>query len=173
MAPLSIIIAPDPRLKGECQQVSLVDNETRKLMDDMLEVMRSSKGIGLAAPQVGVHKQVLVIDTAREGEKPAALCMANPEIIWASPDQVSNEEGCLSLPQYFAEVTRPAKITARYLDYDNQPHEITADGLMSRCIQHEMDHLKGILFVDHISSLKRGIILRKLSKLKKQQEAAQ
>src|SRR3989338_6653237 len=170
MTKLPIIIAPDPRLKNKCLPVRRVDKEVQKLMDDMLESMYAAKGIGLAAPQVGVHKHVIVIDIAKKEEKPAPLCMADPETVWVSEEKVCNEEGCLSLPDQFAEVTRPARVRVRYLDRNDSTREIEADGLLARCIQHEMDHLKGTLFVDHISALKRNIILRKLTKIKKLQK---
>ena len=171
MAALPIIIAPDPRLKTRCAPVEQVDAEVRKLMDDLLDSMHQAKGIGLAAPQVGVTKRVLVVDIARGEEEPSPLCLANPEIVWASDDEVCNEEGCLSLPEYFGEVTRPERVRVSYLDRDNKVQEVEADGLLARCIQHEMDHLEGTLFVDYLSSLKRNIILRKLTKSKKQEAA--
>ncbi len=173
MAALSIIIAPDSRLKGHCEPVERVDKEVRKLMDGMLDAMHKHQGIGLAAPQVGVLKRVIVIDMAREGEEPAPMRIANPEIVWTSEEEVLGEEGCLSLPQQFGDVVRPKKARVRYLDQDNQEREIEAEDMLARCILHEMDHLEGILFVDHISALKRNIILRKLTKMKKLMEAAE
>ena len=163
-----IILAPDPRLKIRCKRVTKVDAAVRKLMDDMLSSMKASNGIGLAAPQIGDNKRVIVCDVSREGEKSKPLCLANPEIVWRSDEERVYEEGCLSLPEHFAEVRRPAKVRVRYLDYQNEVREIDAEGLLGICIQHEMDHLEGVLFVDHISALKRSIILRKLTKLKKQ-----
>lgn len=171
MTKLPIIIAPDPRLKSKCLPVQRVDDEVRKLMDDMLDTMHAAKGIGLAAPQVGVHKHVIVIDIAKIEEEPSPLCMANPEAVWVSEEKICNEEGCLSLPEHFAEVTRPARVRVRYLDRDGHSRELEADGLLSRCIQHEIDHLEGTLFVDHISALRRRIILRKLTKTKKLNKA--
>jgi peptide deformylase len=170
MSTLPIITAPDPRLKLEAKPVEAVDDEIRRLMDDMLETMYLAPGIGLAAPQVGVLKRVLVLDVAKEGEKPAPLKMANPEILWKSEDLATYSEGCLSLPEHYADVTRPAEIKVRYLDEQNEIRELHATGLLATVIQHEMDHLEGTLFVDHISSLKRGIILRKLAKAKRQAE---
>ena len=169
MALLPIIIAPDPRLKSMCPPIERVDDGIRGLMDDMLETMYDAPGIGLAAPQIGVLKRVIVVDVARQGEDPQPLQMANPEIISVSDDDATYEEGCLSLPDHFAEVVRPASARIRYLDRDNELHEIDADGLLAVCIQHEIDHLDGILFVDHITALKRNMILRKLTKLKKEQ----
>jgi peptide deformylase len=136
-------------------------------MDDMLETMYHSVGVGLAAPQVGVAQRVIVIDVARDGEPPQPMRIANPEILWRSEDIISASEGCLSLPEHYAEVERPAAIRLRYLDHENEIRELDAKGLLATCVQHEIDHLDGLLFVDHISALKRGIILRKLAKTKR------
>ncbi len=175
MALLSIITAPDPRLKIKARAVPSVDAGVRRLMDDMLETMHHAFGIGLAAPQVGVAKRVLVVDVARDGEPPAPMRLANPEILWRSETMMTANEGCLSLPEHYAEVERPAEIRLRYLDHENEIREIEAKGLLAVCLQHEIDHLDGVLFVDHISSLKRGMILRKLVKSKRSRalEAAQ
>ncbi|WP_395014898.1 peptide deformylase [Dongia sp.] len=170
MAVLPIIVAPDPRLKQVAKPVDKVDAEIRRLMDDMLETMYKAPGIGLAAPQVGVLKRVIVIDIAREDEKPEPLRMANPELIAVSDEDAVYNEGCLSLPEHYADVTRPAAIKVRYLDHENEIRELEADGLLATCIQHEMDHLEGILFVDHLTALKRNMILRKLLKAKKSQQ---
>jgi peptide deformylase len=167
MAELSIITAPDPRLKIKARPIAVVDDEIRRLMDDMLETMRKAIGIGLAAPQVGVAKRVIVLDVARQGEPPQPMMLANPEILWHSEELATFSEGCLSLPEHYADVTRPAQIRLRYLDYQNEIREIDASGLLATCIQHEMDHLDGVLFVDHISMVKRGMILRKLAKSKR------
>lgn len=167
MALLPIITAPDPRLKKIAAPVDTVDADIRRLMDDMLETMYAAPGVGLAAPQVGVLQRVIVADVARSGEPPQPMRMANPEIIEASNERSVFEEGCLSLPEHFAEVKRPEWVRVRYLDHENEVREHELGGFFATCIQHEMDHLDGILFVDHISGLKRGIILRKLSKLKK------
>jgi peptide deformylase len=168
MALLPIITAPDPRLKLKAAAVKTVDAAVRRLMDDMLETMYAAPGIGLAAPQVGVARRVLVVDAVREDETPQPLKIANPEILWRSDELVTFNEGCLSLPEHYADVARPAKIRLRYVDYQNELRELEVEGLLATCIQHEMDHLEGVLFVDHISALKRGIILRKLAKLKRQ-----
>lgn len=168
MARLPILTAPDPRLKQKSKRVEKVDDETRRLMDDMLETMYAAPGIGLAAIQVGVPLRVLVIDTAREGEEPRPLRMANPEIVWVSDEDNIYEEGCLSVPEQYAEVTRPKEIRVRFLDHENEIREIHADGLLATVIQHEMDHLEGVLFVDHLTALKRNMILRKVIKAKKQ-----
>jgi peptide deformylase len=172
MALLPIITAPDPRLKIKARPVPAVDAKVRRLMDDMLESMYRAIGIGLAAPQVGVAQRVIVVDVAREGEKPAPLRLANPEILWRSDDEMIANEGCLSLPEHYADVTRAAAIRLRYLDHENEIREIEAKGLLATCLQHEIDHLDGVLFVDHISSLKRGMILRKLSKAKRSRALA-
>ncbi len=167
MALLPIITAPDPRLKIKAKPVAAVDAKVRRLMDDMFETMYHSIGIGLAAPQVGVAQRVLVVDVAREGEPPQPLRIANPEILWHSDETMLASEGCLSLPEHYADVARPAAIRLRYLDHENEIREIDAKGLLATCLQHEIDHLDGVLFVDHISALKRGMILRKLAKSKR------
>ncbi|MQX38452.1 peptide deformylase [Roseospira navarrensis] len=167
MAVLPIIVAPDPRLKKSAEPVDAVDAEIARLMDDMLETMYAAPGIGLAAPQVGVLKRVIVVDVAREGEDPRPMGLANPEVVWESEETNSHEEGCLSLPEMYDDVVRPSRVSVRYLDRDNVAREIEADGLLATCIQHEIDHLNGTLFVDHLSSLKRNMILRKLQKKKK------
>jgi peptide deformylase len=167
MARLPIIVAPDPRLKAKCRPVARVDAKVARLMDDMLETMYAAPGIGLAAPQVGVNQRVIVLDVAKDQEPPAPLRMANPELVWVSDEDAVFSEGCLSLPEHYAEVSRPAKIRVRYLDHENEIRELEAEGMLATCIQHEMDHLDGILFVDHLSALKRNIILRKLVKAKK------
>ena len=170
MAVLPIIVAPDPRLKQVAKPVAKVDAEVRRLMDDMLETMYKAPGIGLAAPQVGKLLRVIVVDIAREDEKPQPLRMANPELIAVSDEDAVYNEGCLSLPEHYADVTRPAAIKVRYIDHENEIRELAADGLLATCIQHEMDHLDGILFVDHLTALKRNMILRKLLKAKKSQQ---
>jgi peptide deformylase len=172
MSLLPILTAPDPRLKQISQPVKAVDAEIRKLMDDMLETMYQAPGIGLAAPQVGVLKRIIVLDLAREGEEPQPLRMANPEIVWVSDDDAVYNEGCLSVPEHYADVARPAQCRIRYLDQDNKAREMEADGLLATCLQHEIDHLDGVLFIDHLTSLKRNIILRKLLKTKKTASAA-
>jgi len=172
MALLPIITAPDPRLKIKAKPVARVDAKVRRLMDDMLETMYQAVGIGLAAPQVGAALRVLVIDVAREGEKPKPMRIANPEILWRSEETILASEGCLSLPEHYADVARPSAIRLRYLDHENEIREIDAKGLLATCLQHEIDHLDGVLFVDHISALKRGMILRKLAKSKRSRTLA-
>ena len=167
MAILPIIWAPDPRLKTISTPVETVDDGVRALMEDMLATMYDEPGIGLSAIQIGVPKRVVVVDVAREGEEPRPMRFVNPEIVWESDTVVGWEEGCLSLPDHYAEVERPEAVRMRYLDEHGAPGELEADGILSRCLQHELDHLDGILFVDHLSSVRRSIILRKLAKLKK------
>jgi peptide deformylase len=164
---LNIIVAPDPRLKKKAAAVDRVDAATARLMADMLETMYEAPGVGLAAPQVGVLKRIIVVDAAGEDAPPRPLKMANPEIVWSSPELKMYEEGCLSLPEEYEQVERPDKIKVRYVDENNELRMIEADGLLAVVIQHEMDHLEGTLFVDHISSLKRNMILRRLTKTKK------
>ncbi len=167
MALLPILTAPDPRLKAKAKPVGRVDTGVRRLMDDMLETMYAAPGIGLAAPQVGVSKRVIVIDIAKEGAARAPLRLADPQIVWVAEEDAVFEEGCLSVPEHYAEVARPAGVRIRYLDYENEIREIEATGLLATCLQHEIDHLEGILFIDHLTALKRNIILRKLLKAKK------
>ena len=168
MALLPILVAPDPVLKTKATPVATVDDSLRQLMDDMLETMYDAPGIGLAAPQIGVSKRVIVMDIAQEDEPKAPLCMVNPELVWVSDEDATYEEGCLSVPEHYADVVRPAEIRVRYLDRDGKQQELKTGGLLATVIQHEMDHLDGILFIDHLSSLKRNMILRKLLKSRKQ-----
>ena len=170
MAILPVLTAPDPRLKRVAKPVDKVDDSIRRLMDDMLETMYASAGVGLAAIQVGIAKRVIVMDIAREGEDPKPLKMANPEILWKADEEVVCEEGCLSVPDQYSEVSRPKAVKIRYLDEQNEIREMDADGFLATCIQHEIDHLNGILFIDHISALKRNIIVRKLTKARKLSE---
>ena len=171
MALLSIIVAPDLRLKVTTEPVEGVDDDLRDFLDDMLETMYAADGIGLAAPQVGDTRSVVVVDVGRKEDDPMPVKMINPQIVWHSEDECPHEEGCLSLPNHFAEVIRPDSIRVKYLDENGAQQELEANGVLATCIQHEMDHLKGILFVDHVSSIKRNIILRKLKKTKKQAAA--
>jgi len=169
MALLPIYTAPDPLLKTTSTPVEKVDEEIRKLVADMFETMYAAPGIGLAAIQVGVPKRLLVMDVVGKGkeEPPQPLALINPEITWVSDDDVTYEEGCLSVPEHYADVVRPAEVEVSYLDLDGQPQQLRADGLLAICVQHEIDHLDGILFLDHLSALKRNMILRKLLKQKK------
>lgn len=169
MAILPIITAPDPRLKVRSEPVERIDDELRKFMDDMLETMYDAPGVGLSAIQVGQPKRVMVVDCAEDGAAANPIYLVNPEIVESSEDLRAYEEGCLSLPEQYAEVERPATIRVKYLDRDGAEQELEADGLLATCIQHEMDHFEGILFVDHISALKRNMIMRRLKKAKKLQ----
>jgi peptide deformylase len=170
MAIREILVVPDPVLKQKSATVDAVDDELRALMDDMLETMYDAPGIGLAAVQIGVPKRVIVMDLARGEEDPKQpRYFVNPEILWASEETLPYEEGCLSVPEIFDEVERPARVRLRYLDYDGKPVEEEAEGLFAVCIQHEMDHLEGVLFIDHLSRLKRE---QAIKKVKKQAKAA-
>ncbi|TAN60812.1 MAG: peptide deformylase [Magnetospirillum sp.] len=172
MAVLPILIAPDPVLKSKAKCVGAVDERIRALMSDMLDTMYKAPGIGLAAPQVGVLERVIVMDIGKTEETREPVRMANPEIVWASDQDNTYEEGCLSVPEHYSNVVRPAEVKVRYLDETGSPRELHADGLLATVVQHEMDHLDGILFIDHISSLKRNMILRKLLKAKKEAAAS-
>ena len=164
MARLPILVAPDPRLKLKAKRVEAVDDALRTLMNNMLETMYDAPGIGLAAPQVAASVRVVVIDISKDGEPRAPLRMVNPEIVWASDEDNTYEEGCLSVPEHYADVVRPARVRVRYTDETGQERQLEADGLLATVVQHEMDHLDGVLFVDHLTSLKRNMILRKLQK---------
>lgn len=169
MAILPIRIAPDAVLKQVAQPVEKVDDSIRTLLDDMLDTMYNAHGIGLAANQVGVLKRVIVVDVEQEGhhEPGNPIKMVNPELVNTSEELFTYQEGCLSFPQQYGDVDRPAFVTVRYLDENGQPQELEADGLLATCIQHEIDHLNGINFVDHLSKLKRDMIIKKLEKSKK------
>ncbi len=173
MAIRPILTAPDPRLKVVSRPVETVDDDLRRLMRDMLDTMYAAPGVGLAAIQVGEPLRVIVIDVSDDDEKQDPLYLVNPEILSASEEMRVYEEGCLSLPEQFAEVERPARVHVRYLDYDGAERELHAEGLLATCIQHEMDHLEGILFVDHLSALKRKMILRRLLKARKSGQKAE
>ena len=173
MALRSIITAPDPRLKLVSEPLSEVGDEMRRLMDDMLETMYAAPGIGLAAVQIGEPKRIIVMDLAKEkdNEPHSPLFFVNPKLLWASPDLVTCEEGCLSVPDLYEEVERPSRVRVSFLDYFGKAQEIDADGMLAVCLQHEMDHLEGVLFIDHLSKLKRSIALRKLQKAKRLKDA--
>ncbi len=164
MAVREVLVAPDPRLKAKAKPVGKVDDAVRALMDDMVETMYAANGIGLAAPQIGVSKRIVVMDLARDDEAASPRKFVDPEIVWASEETVPCEEGCLSVPDQYAEVERPKQVRVRYRDENDKVQEIDCDGLLAVCIQHEMDHLEGVLFVDHLSALKRTMILRKVQK---------
>jgi peptide deformylase len=173
MALRTIIKAPDARLKLKAAPVGAVTPEVRQLMDDMVETMYSAVGIGLAAPQVGVLSRVVVVDVAKRDEARQPLRLADPEIVWKSVERATYEEGCLSFPEQFADVERPARVRVSYLDETGARRELVAEGLLATCIQHEIDHLSGVVFVDYVSPLKRNIILRKLRKAKRLEAPAE
>ncbi len=167
-----IITAPDPRLKVISKPVEQVTDETRALMDDMLETMYAAPGIGLAAIQIGIPLRIIVMDIAGDGNEPEPRYFINPEILESSEQLAPYEEGCLSVPDIYDTVERPDHVKVRYLDYDGEIRTLEAEGLLATCIQHEMDHLEGILFLDHLSRLKRTMVLRKLAKQKRIEESA-
>ncbi|THD82506.1 MAG: peptide deformylase [Phenylobacterium sp.] len=169
MALREILVVPNPVLKQVSTRVEAVDDAIRALMDDMLETMYAAPGIGLAAVQIGVPKRVIVMDLAREGEEAQPRYFVNPEILWASEETAPYEEGCLSVPEIYDEVERPAQVKLRYQTYQGETVEEDAEGLFAVCIQHEMDHLEGVLFIDHLSRLKRE---QAIKKVKKQVKAA-
>ena len=168
MSQKSIIIEPDPLLRKKSNKLEKVDDETRKLLDDMLETMYAAPGIGLAAVQIGILKRLIVIDISKEKEKKNPLFLINPKINFKSTKTSVYEEGCLSLPGYFAEIERPAECNISYLDYNGKKKDLEASGLLATCIQHEIDHLDGILFIDYLSKLKKDMIIKKLIKHKKE-----
>ncbi|TCQ29456.1 peptide deformylase [Rhizobium sp. PP-CC-3G-465] len=162
-----LIILPDPLLRQISAPVERVDDDVRRVADDMLKTMYDAPGIGLAAIQIGLPRRLLVIDLAKEGDDAAPQVFINPEILTSTDERSVYEEGCLSIPDYYAEVERPAGITLRYLDREGRQQEIAADGLLATCLQHEIDHLNGVLFIDHISKLKREMVVRKFTKAAK------
>ena len=168
MAKKQILVIPDPLLRKVSEPVNSVNKEVKNLMDDMLETMYAAPGIGLAAVQIGVLKRIIVIDLSKDGEKKNPLFIVNPEITFKSNELISYEEGCLSIPNQFAEVKRPSSCKVNFLDYNGKKKEINANGLLATCIQHEVDHLDGILFIDHLSKLKKDLIIKKTKKQKKE-----
>ena len=171
MAIRPIIILPDAKLRQVCEPVKSVDDSVRKLMGDMVDTMHDAPGIGLAAIQIGVTQRIVVIDLAKKDEPSDVRYFVNPEIVWSSEEKSVYEEGCLSIPEYYEEVERPARIRARFLDRDGKLQEIEAEGLLSTALQHEIDHLNGVLFIDHISKLKRDRVIKKFIKQAKQKES--
>lgn len=170
MAVLPILEPPHPALKTPALPVEAVDDGLRRLVADMLETMYAAPGIGLAAPQVGLSRRMFVFDVAAKDQPPAPVVVVNPEILWRSDNIIPEEEGCLSLPGQFAEVRRPDGVRMRFTDQHGAVREIDARGLLARCLQHEYDHLDGILFTDHLSSLKRNMILRKVAKRRRERD---
>lgn len=169
MAIREIVKLPDPILKKISQPVERVDDELRGLVDDMLATMYDAPGIGLAAVQVGIPRRLLVIDIAKDEQPKSPMAFINPEITWNSDELSEYEEGCLSIPDVFDDIERPAEVRVSYLDRDGKQHEEHYDGLMATVLQHEIDHLNGILFIDYLSRLKRSTIVRKFTKLARQQ----
>ena len=170
MAVKKILSIPDPILREKSIPVKKVDKDIKNLMDDMIETMYNAPGIGLAAIQIGIPKRVIVMDISKDKDKKNPMFFINPKIIWKSKVLSTYEEGCLSIPNQFAEVQRPDKCHFKYLDYNGKEKEIKAEGLLSTCIQHEIDHLDGILFIDYLSKVKKDIIIKKVSKNKKELE---
>ncbi|MCF3639175.1 peptide deformylase [Rhizobium sp. TRM95111] len=162
-----LIILPDPLLRQSSAPIETVDADVRRLADDMLETMYDAPGIGLAAIQIGVPRRLLVLDVSKDGEEKSPLVFINPTVVASSEERSVYEEGCLSIPDYYAEVERPAAITVDYVDRDGRRLTIEADGLLATCLQHEIDHLNGVLFIDYISKLKREMVIRKFTKAAK------
>jgi len=168
----NIIIEPDIILRKKSKPLHQVNNDTQKLLDDMLKTMYAAPGIGLAAVQIGILKRIIVIDISKKEEKKKPIFLINPEIVYKSKETSIYEEGCLSLPGHFAEIERPAKCKINYIDYHGKKAELEAEGLLSTCVQHEIDHLNGILFIDYLSKLKKDMIIKKLKKQKKELDKA-
>ena len=167
MALREIIVLPDKRLRLVSEPVKTVDAELRALVDDMFETMYEAPGVGLAAIQVGVPKRVITADTAKKDEPKQPQVFINPEIVWSSEEKNTYEEGCLSIPEYYEEVERPARVKVKFTDLDGKTREVEADGLLATVLQHEIDHLNGVLFIDHISKLKRDRVIKKFTKAAK------
>jgi len=166
-----IIVLPDKRLRLNSEPVKRIDANIRKLVDDMFETMYDAPGIGLAAIQIGVATRVITMDLSKKDTGHEPRVFINPEITWKSEEKSTNEEGCLSIPEYYEEVERPAKVKVKYLDLDGKAHEVEAAGLFATCLQHEIDHINGVLFIDHISKLKRDRVIKKFAKAAKKVEA--
>ncbi len=164
MASHKIVLLADPVLRQKAEPVTDIDEDIRQLLDDMVETMYDAVGIGLAAPQIGISKRLIVMDCAKDDSPPEIWKMINPEIINRSEDTAKMEEGCLSIPGYNGDVIRPAEVEVRYIDIEGNVQQMTASGLLAACVQHEIDHLDGVLFIDHLSRLKRDMILRKVAK---------
>ena len=167
MALREIIVLPDKRLRQVSDPVKAVDAEVRALVDDMFETMYKAPGVGLAAIQVGVPKRVVTVDTAKKDEPENPQVFINPEIVWSSDDKSTYEEGCLSIPEYYEEVERPTQVKVRFMDLDGKTQEVEANGMLATVLQHEIDHINGILFIDHISKLKRDRVIKKFAKAAK------
>jgi peptide deformylase len=171
MAVRPIISLPDKRLRLMSEPVARVDEDVRKLVADMFETMYEAPGVGLAAIQVGVPKRVVTIDATRGEEEKQPMTLINPEIVWSSEEKIAHEEGCLSIPEYLDEVKRPERVKVRFLDLEGRAQELEADGLLARVVQHEVDHINGVLFIDHLSKLKRDRVIKKYAKAAKREAA--
>ena len=167
MARREILILPDKRLRQVSEPVKKIDAGIRTLVEDMFESMYEAPGIGLAAIQLGTSKRVVTMDLAKKDDPKAPQVFINPEILWASEEKATYEEGCLSIPEFYGDVERPAQVKVKYLDLEGEPHEVEANGLLATCLQHEIDHLNGVLFIDHLSKLKRDRVLKKFTKVAK------
>ena len=167
MAVREILILPDKRLRKPSEAVRKLDVAVRKLVDEMFETMYDAPGIGLAAVQIGTMKRVVTLDLAKKDEPRKPQVYINPEVVWSSDDKSTYEEGCLSIPEFYSEVERPAQVRVSYIDLEGKSHEITASGLLATALQHEIDHTNGILFIDHLSKLKRDRVLKKFTKVAK------
>ena len=163
-----ILILPDPILRERSKEIEKVSSEVQKLLDDMIETMYDAPGIGLAAIQIGVPKRAVVIDLSKEKEKKEPIYFINPEIVWKSDETSTYEEGCLSIPNQFAKIERSEKCDVKFLDYQGEEKKIRAEGLLATCIQHEIDHLNGVLFIDYLSKLKKSMIEKKIAKQQKE-----
>jgi peptide deformylase len=167
MAVREIIIIPDKRLRLMSQAVKKIDRDIKGLVDDMFETMYDAPGIGLAAIQLGVPKRVVTMDLSNKDEQQQPRVLLNPEVLWRSAETATYEEGCLSIPEFYEEVERPAQVRVKYLDLEGREQELDASGLLATCLQHEIDHLNGVLFIDHISRLKRARVIKKFTKVAK------
>jgi peptide deformylase len=167
MAVRDILIIPDKRLRLKSEPIKAIDKPLRALVDDMFETMYAAPGIGLAAIQIGVPQRLVTLDLAKKDDPPDPRVFINPEVIWTSDETSTYEEGCLSIPEYYEEVARPQAVRVKYLDLDGKPQEIAAEGLLATCLQHEIDHINGVLFIDHISKLKRAMVMKKFKKAAK------
>ena len=170
MALRDILVIPDKRLRLKSEPVKAIDKDIRALIEDMFETMYAAPGIGLAAIQIGVPKRVVTMDLAKKDDPAEPQVFINPEIVWSSDEKATYEEGCLSIPEYYEEVERPKSVRVKFLDRDGKPQEMEADGLLATCLQHEIDHINGVLFIDHISKLKRDMVLKKFKKAAKRGE---
>jgi peptide deformylase len=172
MAKREILILPDKRLRLKSEPVKALDKPLRALIDDMFETMYAAPGIGLAAIQIGVPKRVITMDLAKKDEPKQPQVYINPEIVWFSDEKATHEEGCLSIPEYYEAVERPKAVRVKFLDRDGKPQEVEATDMVATCLQHEIDHINGVLFIDHISKLKRGMVMKKFKKAAKRGEPA-